>query len=69
MGSIGNSQASHSMSVSPFCEMSLERFWPFIARSSSVPPHFTPKAIRADFKRSKPSKTNSSHEEKADKSK
>lgn len=39
------------------------------ALSSKVPPHFNPRAIRADFNLSKPSDANSSQEKKADKSK
>lgn len=39
------------------------------ARSSSVPPHFKPKAIKADLSRSKPKFANSSGDMKADKSK
>ena len=38
------------------------------ARSSSVPPHLSPSAIKADLSRSRPSEASSSQEEKADRS-
>lgn len=39
------------------------------ALSSSVPPHLSPRAMRADLSRSSPREASSSHEENADKSK
>ena len=38
------------------------------ARSSNVPPHLRPRAVRADFKRSKPSEASSSQDEKPERS-
>ncbi len=39
-----------------------------IARSSNVPPHFRPKANRANLRRSSPNEANSSQDEKAERS-
>uniref|UniRef100_A0A1I8IPH0 Protein kinase domain-containing protein n=1 Tax=Macrostomum lignano TaxID=282301 RepID=A0A1I8IPH0_9PLAT len=53
---------SRSASRRPFVDHSR------LARSSRVPPHFNPSAVRADFRRSKPREASSSQREKAAKS-